>query len=494
MKILLVTFDKEMEQKIRNLLKDYQIVVAKNGEEALLLNVEGDVGLIIYDALAGGIAEEDINRLYDEGFKNVPYIILMDDLFPIDPNNIKPKNKKVISREVEVDKLPDLVKELLEKAPSKEETAESVEEKPTEEPKKEEPAAAAEETSWEEMFGGITTVGPAKEEKTEPAKEEKAEAAVGETPPTAPAAETVSEAKKEEVSTPATPELPLKKKCLLVSFDMPLVERIQQIIGDSCDLAIARSAKQALQKYGNEFFDIIIFDTISGVFAEKGIKDLYEKGGYKDSLYVVLLDEMLPIDVDKLPVKNLRAIKRESELDLLPEIIESAPHISLEKALESAAAAVEEQKPETEEKAAAVAAPPVEEKPAPTPVEEKPPAPPKAEETKPPTEVKETVPAAEEKVQPAQPAEVKPTPAPATVQTVQVQISEEQIAKIVEAKLNEKVIPLIEELIRSKLSEVYVKTLLREMVEEEISESTVREIVREIAEPLVRETLEELLS
>ncbi len=483
MKILLVTFDKEMEQKIRNLLKDYQIVVAKNGEEALLLNVEGDVGLIIYDALAGGIAEEDINRLYDEGFKNVPYIILMDDLFPIDPNNIKPKNKKVISREVEVDKLPDLVKELLEKAPSEEKAEVPAEEKPKEEPKKEE-SAAAEETSWEEMFGGITTVGPAKEEKSETAKEEKAEAA-----------ETVSEAKKEEVSTPATPELPLKKKCLLVSFDMPLVERIQQIIGDSCDLAIARSAKQALQKYGNEFFDIIIFDTISGVFAEKGIKDLYEKGGYKDSLYVVLLDEMLPIDVDKLPVKNLRAIKRESELDLLPEIIESAPHISLEKALESAAAAVEEQKPETEEKAAVAATPPAEEKSAPTSVEKETPAPPKVEEAKPPVEEKkQAVPALEEKVQPVQPAEVQPTPPPATVQTVQVQISEEQIAKIVEAKLNERVIPLIEELIRSKLSEVYVKTLLREMVEEEVSESTVREIVREIAEPIVRETLEELLS
>ena len=124
MKILLVTFDKEMEKKVRELLKDHQIITAKNGEEALLLNIAKDVDVVIYDALAGGIAEDDINKLYDEGFQNVPFIILMDDLFPIDPENIKPKLKKIISREVEVDKLPELVQEMAgKKAAAKEEAA-----------------------------------------------------------------------------------------------------------------------------------------------------------------------------------------------------------------------------------------------------------------------------------------------------------------------------------------------------------------------------------
>jgi len=54
MKILLITFDKEMEKKIRELLKDHQIITAKNGEEALLLNVTDDVDVIIYDALLRG--------------------------------------------------------------------------------------------------------------------------------------------------------------------------------------------------------------------------------------------------------------------------------------------------------------------------------------------------------------------------------------------------------------------------------------------------------
>jgi len=502
MKILLVTFDKEMENKVRQLLKDHQIITAKNGEEALLLNLGEDIDAIIYDALAGGIAEDDINRLYDEGFKNVPYIILMDDLFPIDPSNIKPKNKKILSREVEVEKLPEILKEISEKggkieeeAPTKEEIVEET--KPAEEvyaqaqPKEE-------ETSWEEMFAGVSTVKPETETKEEQ-KEEKTG------PETVTVAETLQEQPKEETvsapveaapseKAPAPAEVSLKKKCLLVSFDMPLVEKIEKLIGTDCDLAIARSAKQALQKYGKELFDVIIFDTISGVFAEKGIKDLYEKGNYKDSLYVLLLDEMFPIDVEKLPVKNLRTIKRESELDLLPEIIENAPHITLEQALSQAVQEVETTP------TVAVEQPPVETK------EEKVETPPTVVETLPPVEeiAKEETPKVEEiKEIPTKVEEVTApprvektvTPPPTVSQPqVSVQISEEQITKIVEQKINEKIIPLIEELIRSKLSDLYIKTLARELIEEEIDSETIKETIREIAEPLVRETLESLLA
>ncbi|NPB05524.1 MAG: hypothetical protein GXO08_03995 [Aquificae bacterium] len=436
MKILLITFDKEMEEKIRNLLKDYQIIVAKNGEEALLMNVGSEVGLIIYDALAGGIAEEDINRLYDEGFKDVPYIILMDDLFPIDPNNLKPPKKRVISREVEVERLPELVKELLEEKPA---------EAPAAAPAAETEKAAPAETSWDELL---------KQEGTEEKKVEEAAPAVQESAP------------------PPPESLPLKKRCLLVSFDMPLVEKIERIIGDRCELLVARSAKQALQKYKGQPFDVIIFDTISGVFAEKGIKDLYEKGGYKDTLYVVLLDEMLPIDVDKLPVKNLRAIKRESELDLLPEIIESAPHVTFEKALEQAAPPVE-------------AAPPP-----PPPVEEK------REEVKP--EAVKQAPPKEERVEEVTPPPAAPaapaTPPAAPAAARPAPVDEELVERLVEQKINEKLLPLIEELVRSKLSEAYLKELVREVLGEKVSDATVREVVREVAEPLVREVIQELLS
>jgi len=471
MKILLITFDKEMEKKIQELLKDYQIITAKNGEEALLLNIADDVDLVIYDALAGGIAEDDINKLYDEGFQNVPFIILMDDLFPIDPENIKPKRKKVISREVEVDKLPDLVKEMVsQKGETKEEAPAEVakESAPAVEEKARETVPAAEEKteefSWEQLMGTPATA-PAQEAPAQPEEKPREEA-------------TVSEPQGQEKPTP-TPagDISLKKQCLLVSFDMPLVEKIEKLIGDKCDLHIARSAKQALQKYAGKPFDIIIFDTISGVFAEKGIRDLYEKGGYKDSLYVLLLDEFLPIDTEKLPVKNLRSVKRESELELLPEIVENAPHITFGQLVEQAAQ-------ET-----------VQESPAPQPVEET-----KAEEPK--GEEKEEAPAAVAETSPqTKPTEVtappqpQPQPAPQAVPAAApVGISKEELEKLIEEKINAKVVPLIEELIRSKLSEVYIKAIAREIIEPEVNRELVREIVREIAEPMVKEVLEELLS
>ena len=476
MKILLVTFDKEMEKKVRELLKDHQIITAKNGEEALLLNIANDVDVVIYDALAGGIAEDDINKLYEEGFNNVPFIILMDDLFPIDPENIKPKLKKIISREVEVDKLPELVQEVAgQKAETKkEEETTSAETTPAEthpEPVAQEAAPqpveqkTQEEISWDALVE--TTSEPTVETQPQTTAQEQPQEVKQETP--VPAETTTSEA-----STP-TGEISLNKQCLLVSFDMPLVEKIEKLIGDKCDLHIARSAKQALQKYEGKPFDIIIFDTISGVFAEKGIKDLYEKGGYKDSLYVLLLDEFLPLDVDKLPVQNLRTIKRESELELLPEIVESAPHITFGQVVESAAKQIEET-PQTEAK---------EEQPqkvetSQTPVEEKKKEEPQKVETPTPTPT----------FQPATQPAVQSTP----VAQPAVAISEEQLEKIIEQKINEKVIPLIEELIRSKLSEIYIKAIAREILEPQIDESLIRDIIREIAEPIVRETLEELLT
>ena len=504
MKILLVTFDKEMENKIKGLLKDYQIVVAKNGEEALLADIS-DVDLVIYDALAGGIAEEDINRLYEEAFRDKPFLILMDDLFPIDPANIKPKNKKIISRETDIDKIPELIKQLLSGAVSEtEEKKEKVEVEAKESPSPQ-PTATQETTAgtddWESLFG-MNVELPKKEKEEEKAKEE--------TPTPTPETEpTPQPSPKEEVTqtttapAPAAPKIEdLKKQCLVVSFDIPLVEKIEQLIGDKCELYIARSAKQALQKYGDQDFDIIIFDTISGVFAEKGIRDLYEKGGYKDSLYVLLLDEFMPLDVDRLPVKNLRTVKRESELELLPEIVESAPHITLQKAIESAAATVEAppQQPTAEKPAEEI-----------TPVE-------KTEEERE-TKEEEKAPVTAEKPSPvetsATPTEVAPPPQPATPtptevapptsapttvpagtppQQLIVSLPEEKIEQLVEKTIMTKVVPLIEEIIKNKLSDELIKAMVGEIVNSKVDRDMIRGIIEEIAEPLVREVLEELLS
>ena len=453
MKILLITFDKEMEKKIKNLLKDYEIITAKNGEEALLLNIAKDVDVVIYDALAGGIAEDDINKLYERGFQNVPFIILMDDLFPIDPNNLKVEVKKIISREVDLNQIPKLVKELAKKK-------------------------------------GVSAGAPKAETSTETEKEISWETLAAAT-----------EEKKEEVipNVGRTKETPsedyqtyLKKQCLLVSFDIPFVEKIQQLLGDRCDLYVAKSAKQALQKYAGKPFDVIIFDTISGVFAEKGIKDLYEKGGYKDSLYVLLLDEFLPIDIDKLPVKNLTSIKRESEIDLLPEIVEDAPHITLGKLAEEAVG--EEKREEVPaESYGELFAPQGEETVATAEREEVQPQPEEVQPQEMPQPAQVAQPAPQE-VQPAQPVQQPQPVAAAPAPQPAVAVSEELIERLVEQKINEKIIPLIEELVKTRLTETYIKAIAREIIEPEIDEAFIKEIVREIAEPLVREVIDKMLA
>jgi hypothetical protein len=513
----------------------------------------------------------------------------MDDLFPIEPSNVKPKVKKIVSREVDVDKIPQLVNELVSKAG----TGATQEEQPAapaqaapppaeEEKKKEAPAV---EESWESLFGTNVVQPRKKEEKPlqqeessttfqptevspQPPKEEKpkteapSEGQITLTPPveqkpSTPKAEATPQPSETKAQEPKSEEKPLpespptKKQCLLVSFDIPLVEKIDQLIGDLCDLYTARSAKQALQKYGDKDFDIIIFDTISGVFAEKGIKDLYEKGGYKDALYVVLLDEFMPIDVDRLPVKNLRAIKRESEIDMLPEIIESAPHITLEKYLAQAGGAlagetgptqtetpaatatetaggeagledllkeletVGEQTPEPQPAEAAARPPseaakeqpPTEETPteaitakpseAETKEEEKeiskeqvpPSVETKPQETLAPTETKpaQTAPS-QAAVPPPQAAQPAAAAAPAYIQ-----LPEEKIEKIVERIVAAKVLPLIEELIKQKLSDAYIRGIVEELLKQEVDKDTIREIIRETAEPIVRRVLDELL-
>jgi len=283
-----------------------------------------------------------------------------------------------------------------------------------------------------------------------------------------------------------TEGLSVKKKCLLVSFDIPLVEKIEELIKDQCDIVVAKSAKQALKNYKDQVFDIIIFDTISGVFAEKGIKDLYSNENFKDSLYILLLDEFMPIDIEKLPVKNLRAIKRESELNLLPEIVEKAPFITASKALEELMSQEEEKIP------------------TPSTVEEEKEIP-KEEKTFEPVKEEIVSQPVEEKVEEEVPAEVikprvekeliKEERAKTNVETViQQTISKEEIEKIVENKLNEKVIPLIEGLINSKLNDNYIKTLIAEVITDKLGEEIIKEVIREIAEPLVKEVLDSLLS
>jgi hypothetical protein len=55
--------------------------------------------VIIYDAISGALSEEDINNMYQQKFKDAKFVVLVDDLFPINAQNLKPQKKMLIPRE-----------------------------------------------------------------------------------------------------------------------------------------------------------------------------------------------------------------------------------------------------------------------------------------------------------------------------------------------------------------------------------------------------------
>ncbi|MFP3158757.1 MAG: hypothetical protein RXR65_03175 [Hydrogenobaculum sp.] len=109
MKILVSSFDRLLIEKLQHLLSGENVIFVKNGEEAIR-NAPKDIDVIIYDAVSGIVSENDLNSLFEKAYRNSKYIVLMDDLFPIDPDNLKIPGKIIISRDRELPVLPELVK------------------------------------------------------------------------------------------------------------------------------------------------------------------------------------------------------------------------------------------------------------------------------------------------------------------------------------------------------------------------------------------------
>jgi DNA-binding NarL/FixJ family response regulator len=97
MKVLIVSFDRSLVKQLKNVLSEYEVIDVKNGEEALNLAIPY-FDLIIYDAMSGALSEEDINNMYQQKFKDAKFVVLVDDLFPINAQNLKPQKKILIPR------------------------------------------------------------------------------------------------------------------------------------------------------------------------------------------------------------------------------------------------------------------------------------------------------------------------------------------------------------------------------------------------------------
>jgi DNA-binding NarL/FixJ family response regulator len=97
MKVLIVSFDRNLVKRLKDALSEYEVMDVKNGEDALSLATPY-FDVIIYDAISGALSEEDINNMYQQKFKDAKFVVLVDDLFPINAKNLKPQKKDAYTK------------------------------------------------------------------------------------------------------------------------------------------------------------------------------------------------------------------------------------------------------------------------------------------------------------------------------------------------------------------------------------------------------------
>ncbi len=302
MKVLIVSFDKTLTENLKQAFSDHEVYVAKNSEEAIKM-IPSDVEGVIYDAISGAISEEDINTLYTKKFSNAKYLILYDELFPVDEKNIIVSKKMLVPRDTEpkeiVEKLVGFTPETTQKT---EETKYELEQVPLE--VSEEVTQSVEETIQELERAEL---GMKKEETEEPSEE--------------------------------IPKKAGGEKILIVSFDQTLIDSLKASLGQRYDVLNVRTVKQAIEQ--GKDADLIIFDAISGVIAEKGLIEMSNDPDLSRKAYVILVDDLFPINVESIPLEHKLSISRDTDPSRLKEIIEEelekhVPEKSEEKAEEEA--------------------------------------------------------------------------------------------------------------------------------------------------------------
>ncbi len=296
MNILIVSFDKSLVSKIKEVLSEHNLVDVKNGEEAVN-TVSSYIDVVIYDAVSGSTSEEDINNMYKKKFKDSKYIILVDDLFPVDMNNILPPRKIKLIRDEAIKKIKDAILSepeavvgehlqeiFLQEAPSLEDTLSS------------QSTYTQDVLSFRELDFEI------------------------------PAEHTISQI--EDVFQKTATEKPLKK-VLLVSFDANLINNVKEALSGKVEILEAGNIKEAPEK--SKEADIILFDTLSGMPAYKTLTDMSKDESLAKKPYVLLTDELFPIDVESIPLERKYSFAREAEFNkAIEKVLELAEEVSVE--------------------------------------------------------------------------------------------------------------------------------------------------------------------
>ena len=283
MKVLIVSFDRSLVKQLKNALSEYEVMDVKNGEEALSL-ATSYFDVIIYDAISGALSEEDINNLYLQKFKDAKFVVLVDDLFPINAQNLKPQKKVLIPRESTPDQIISAVM-----APAQE----------TEEYQL--PTLELEIETHKQTMGeveGVIEIAPSEQESLQKLFFEEgfrlAEAQLE---------------SKEEVSQYIPESAHPKKKVAVVSFDSTLVDSITSLLSEEFEPVALRSFRN-LESLLKDV-DGVIFDAISGLAAKKRLMELAKDQDIAQKPFLVMIDELFNINIDDVPLMNKRAISRE---------------------------------------------------------------------------------------------------------------------------------------------------------------------------------------
>jgi len=283
MKVLIVSFDRSLVKRLKDALSEYEVMDVKNGEEALSL-ATSYFDVIIYDAISGALSEEDINNMYQQKFKDAKFVVLVDDLFPINAQNLKPQKKMLIPRESTPDQVLSAIM-----APAQETEEYQL---PTLEFEIE-----THKQTVEELEGAIE-ITPSEQESVETLPFEE-ELKLAEAQPES----------KEEVSQYIPESVHPKKKVAVVSFDSTLVDSITSLLSEEFEPVAIRSFRD-LESILKDV-DGVIFDAISGLAAKKRLMELAKDQDIAQKPFLVLIDELFNINIDDVPLRNKHAISRE---------------------------------------------------------------------------------------------------------------------------------------------------------------------------------------
>jgi DNA-binding NarL/FixJ family response regulator len=283
MKVLIVSFDRSLVKRLKDALSGYEVMDVKNGEEALSL-ATSYFDVIIYDAISGALSEEDINNMYQQKFKDAKFVVLVDDLFPINAKNLKPQKKMLISRESAPDQILSAIM-----APVQE----------TEEYQL--PTLELEIETHKQTVGeldGAIEITPSEQESIQKLFFEE-EPKLAEAHPES----------KEEVSQYIPESVHPKKKVAVVSFDSTLIDSITSLLSENFEPVAVRSFRD-LESILKDV-DGVIFDAISGLAAKKRLMELAKDQDVAQKPFLVLIDELFNINIDDVPLRNKHAISRE---------------------------------------------------------------------------------------------------------------------------------------------------------------------------------------